>query len=52
MLETRTGIDVVYCDFKKAFDKVPHQQILKKVESYVICGNLLQWIEVFLIGRQ
>ena len=30
ILENRGGIEVVYCDFKKAFDKVPHQQLLKR----------------------
>ena len=44
ILESRGGKDVVYFDFKKAFDKVPHQQLLKKVEAYSICGNVIQWI--------
>ena len=52
ILENRGSIDIVYCDFKKTFDKVSHQQLPKKVEAYDICGNLLQWIQVFLLGRQ
>ena len=27
------SIDCIYCDSKKALDKVPHQRLLKKVES-------------------
>ena len=36
ILEGRGGKDVVYCDFKMTFDKVPHQQLLKRVEAYGI----------------
>ena len=44
-------IDAVYCDFMKAFDKVPHNRLLLKVEKYGITGNILGWIKSFLIGR-
>ena len=37
-------IDVIYCDFLKAFDKVPHHRLLKKPESCIIKGNILDWI--------
>jgi len=33
--------DVIYLDFQKAFDTVPHHQL----------GTLLRWIEDFLSGR-
>ena len=35
------SIHCIYYNFKKAFDKVPHQRLLKKVESYGIQGDLL-----------
>ena len=44
-------IDCIYCDFKKAFDKVPHRRLLKKVESYGIKGAILGWIAAFLSNR-
>ena len=31
-----TATDVVYLDFAQAFDKVPTEQLLKKVESHKI----------------
>jgi ribonuclease P/MRP protein subunit RPP40 len=36
--------DVVYLDFSKAFDTVPHERLLKKVEAHGIGGAILGWI--------
>ena len=43
--------DVIYLDYAKAFDKVDHSLLLKKVKSYGIQGNLYKWIEQFLLDR-
>ncbi len=51
LLEKHDSIDVLYCDFQKAFDSVPHQRLISKVQSYGIGGNLLEWIKSFLLGR-
>ena len=45
-------MDVVYLDFQKAFDSVPHNYLLSKLYGYGIQGNLLSWIEAFLIERK
>ena len=45
-------IDAIYMDFMKAFDEVPHERLLKKVEAYDIGGPLLGWIRSFLTGRK
>ena len=37
-------VDVVFLDFAKAFDKVPHQRLLLKVASLGIGGKLFDWI--------
>ena len=42
--------DVILLDFSKAFDKVPHERLLYKLEFYGIRGNNLQWIEISLQG--
>ena len=45
-------IDVLYFDFKKAFDKVPHERLLIKLKAHGITGKLLDWIRLFLQGRK
>ena len=44
-------IDIIYCDFMKAFDKVPHNRLLYKLQNYGISGKILGWITSFLTGR-
>jgi hypothetical protein len=36
--------DLVILDFSKAFDKVPHQRLLKKLAHYGIQGTTYKWI--------
>ncbi len=33
----------VFLDFAKAFDSVPHQRLLLKIENLGIRGNVLNW---------
>ena len=44
-------IDAILLDFSKAFDKVPHQRLLIKLEHYGVRGTTLQWIKSFLSNR-
>lgn len=44
-------LDVIYCDFMKAFDKVPHLLLLKQLQTYGIQGLVLNWIRAFLLNR-
>ena len=43
--------DLIYLDFQRAFDKVPHERLLLKVTSLVIRGNLQHWIRSWFSGR-
>ena len=52
MVDRGIAMDVIYLDFSKAFDKVPIQRLLKKVEGLGITGKVLQWIEEWLTGRK
>ena len=38
-------------DFSKAFDVVPHQKLLHKIDYYGIRGKTKQWISSFLTNR-
>ena len=51
-LDDNYQVDAIYFDFAKAFDTVPHQRLLTKLQSYGIAGNLLDWIESFVYNRQ
>ena len=51
MLDDRHDIDIVYLDFRKAFDTVPHKRLICKLKGYGITGKLLEWIEDFLKNR-
>jgi hypothetical protein len=44
--------DVIYTDFEKAFDKVPHKRLLSKLQSYGISAEIIVWIEDFLCHRE
>ena len=43
--------DVAILDFSKAFDKVPHDKLLFKLDAYGIRGQLQDWIRSFLTKR-
>jgi hypothetical protein len=45
-------VDVIYLDFAKAFDKIPHNRLFKKLEAHGICGLILNWIKCWLTLRR
>ena len=51
-LDEGNCLDVIYLDYAKAFDSVPHHRLLKKLEGYGIKGNVLNWITSFLLNRK
>src|SRR6218665_1086242 len=51
-LDEGRAVDVVYLDFAKAFDKVPHIRLGKKIEACGFGGNLLRWIENWLKDKR
>jgi len=38
------SVDVIFLDFAKAFDKVPHRRLVSKLKSHGIQGMILDWI--------
>ena len=41
-------VDVVYMDFRKAFDSVSHNGLLQKLQSAGITGKLWSWLQAYL----
>ena len=46
------AVDIIYLDFQKAFDSVPHKRLLEKLRAHGIRGALLKWIESWLTARK
>jgi len=44
------AVDVVYLDFSKAFDTVPHSVLLEKLSAHGLDGCTLCWIKNWLNG--
>ena len=50
-LEEKSQVDMIVLDFSKAFDKVPHQRLMKKLWNYSVRGQTHSWIKSFLMNR-
>jgi Reverse transcriptase (RNA-dependent DNA polymerase) len=46
-IDMRYEVDVIYTNFQKAFDSVPHKRLIYKLISFGINGNILNWIKNF-----
>ena len=44
--------DIIFLDLSKAFDSVPHERLLLKLQRHGIDGSLLLWIRNFLTNRR
>ena len=51
-LDKRSQVDAIYTDLSKAFDKVNHCILLKKLESFGLCDNLISVLKSWLTDRQ
>ena len=52
MYEEGRAVDIIYLDFQKAFDKVPHKKLINKLESHGIRGHIPHWISEWLSNRK
>jgi len=52
LLDSGSSVDVIYTDFQKAFDTVPHRRLLIKLSNYGIETMTLNWITSFLSNRK
>ena len=50
-MNTWQQTDLLFIDFSKAFDTVPHGRLLNKLKFYGVRGPLLRWISSWLTER-
>ena len=46
------SLDLLFLDFAKAFDKVPHQRLLDKIKAHGVQDKVLGWIQAWLSSRK
>ena len=51
-LEEGHSVDVLYFNFAKAFDSVPHNCFIAKLQGLGVSGRLLTWLKNFLVNRK
>ena len=51
-LDEEGDVDLIYLDFAKAFDKVPHRRLLTKLYAHGVRGSILNWVENWLNNRR
>ena len=51
-MDDGSPVDVIYLDFQKAFDKVPHQRLILKLKSHGMGNSIINWIEQWLTVRR
>ena len=50
-LESQSTIHCIFLDYAKAFDSVPHERLLIKLNAIGITGSLLNWLRGFLTNQ-
>ena len=51
LIEEGVPVDLLFFDFRKAFDRVPHNRLIFKLQCLGIDGKVLDIIKDFLMGR-
>ena len=51
VLDSGGEVDMIYMDFRKAFDSVPHERLMAKLEGYSVRDPILSWIRSFVCDR-
>ena len=50
-IENGYGLDILFLDYQKAFDTVPHHRLMEKLRWYGLHTSLLSWICEFISKR-
>jgi ribonucleases P/MRP protein subunit RPP40 len=51
IIDEGSNADIFYLDFAKAFDKVPHEKLIVKLEAKGVTGKVKKWIREWLKNR-
>ena len=51
-MDNNKAANIVYLDFQKAFDKVPHERLMLKLYAHGIHGDAAIWIRNWLADRR
>lgn len=51
VLDHSGQIDVIFLDFKKAFDLVPHNKLIHKLETIGLPSFIVNWVAAYLSNR-
>ena len=51
-IDVGSPVDIIYLDFQKALNKVPHQRLLLKLKAHGIGDSITDWIEQWLTDRR
>ena len=51
-LDNGGQVDMLYLDMSKAFDRINHKRLIRKLSNSGIGGNLLNWFESYLTDRR
>ena len=51
-LDLGKQVDVIYLDMSKAFDRVSHMKLLKRLRDFGFGGNILNWFRSYLKDRR
>ena len=51
-MDDGSPVDVIYLDFQKAFDKVPHQRLICRLKAHGMGNSIINWIKHWLTDRR
>lgn len=52
VINDRGQLDAIFLDFSKAFDVVPHHELITKMRAIGIENNIISWVECYLRNRK
>ncbi|XP_033118708.1 uncharacterized protein LOC117118268 [Anneissia japonica] len=50
-LDSGNDVDILYLDYQKAFDSVPHKRLILMLSAYGFDGKLIKWLKNYLCDR-